>query len=267
LFYTQKRIIYFGKSLAGRKQKACKLNTSRSYKHASQNYLRIIYFNNTINKPMEIKPVRITRSRQHKQVSPNGLPIVYVGRGSKWGNPFSKNVSKINKCSCCGHIKRKKTKEINEILKETNNGIIDYAEYICELLITKFLDVQCNNILYTKEYGDVYYPGRVPQAPIWVTQDKLKHVRQFKTLSLEELRGKNLSCFCKKNKPCHADLLLKLANNFEIIPDGNQDIWLSARFVNIDKKLREENKNKTKACSNYGLPSEFFAEWSGYENK
>lgn len=33
-------------------------------------------------------PVRITRSRQHKQVSPNGLPIVYVGRPSKWGNPF-----------------------------------------------------------------------------------------------------------------------------------------------------------------------------------
>jgi hypothetical protein len=34
-------------------------------------------------------PVRIQRSRQHKQVSPNGLPIVYVGRPGKWGNPFS----------------------------------------------------------------------------------------------------------------------------------------------------------------------------------
>ena len=33
-------------------------------------------------------PVRIQRSRQHKQVSPNGLPIVYVGRGTRWGNPF-----------------------------------------------------------------------------------------------------------------------------------------------------------------------------------
>lgn len=33
-------------------------------------------------------PIRIQRSRQHKQVSPNGLPIVYCGRGSKWGNPF-----------------------------------------------------------------------------------------------------------------------------------------------------------------------------------
>ena len=35
-----------------------------------------------------MKPVRIQRSRKHKQVSPNGLPIVYVGRPGKWGNPF-----------------------------------------------------------------------------------------------------------------------------------------------------------------------------------
>jgi hypothetical protein len=33
-------------------------------------------------------PVRIQRSRQHKQVSSNGLPIIYVGRKTKWGNPF-----------------------------------------------------------------------------------------------------------------------------------------------------------------------------------
>lgn len=27
-----------------------------------------------------------------------------------------------------------------------------------------------------------------------------------------ELRGKNLACFCPLNKPCHADILLKIAN-------------------------------------------------------
>lgn len=36
----------------------------------------------------EVKPVRIQRSRQHKQSSPNGLPIVSVSRPGKWGNPF-----------------------------------------------------------------------------------------------------------------------------------------------------------------------------------
>ena len=40
---------------------------------------------------MSAKPVRLQRSRRKGAtlVSPNGLPVVYVGRGSKWGNPFS----------------------------------------------------------------------------------------------------------------------------------------------------------------------------------
>jgi len=36
-------------------------------------------------------PVRLQRSRKKgaRLVSPNGLPVVYVGRGSKWGNPHA----------------------------------------------------------------------------------------------------------------------------------------------------------------------------------
>jgi len=30
--------------------------------------------------------------------------------------------------------------------------------------------------------------------------------------SLHELRGKNLACYCKEGTPCHADVLLELAN-------------------------------------------------------
>lgn len=33
-------------------------------------------------------PVRVQRSRVTKQISPNGLPIVYAGRPSVYGNPF-----------------------------------------------------------------------------------------------------------------------------------------------------------------------------------
>jgi hypothetical protein len=35
-----------------------------------------------------MQPIRIQRSRKHKQVSPNELEIVYVGRPTKYGNPF-----------------------------------------------------------------------------------------------------------------------------------------------------------------------------------
>lgn len=38
-----------------------------------------------------MEPVRLQRSRKkgEKLVSPNGLPNVYVGRPTKWGNPWS----------------------------------------------------------------------------------------------------------------------------------------------------------------------------------
>jgi len=98
---------------------------------------------------MEIKPVRITRSRQHKQVSPNGLPIVYVGRGSKWGNPFV-----IGE-----HGSREEVIEL-------------YKKYIQIGLDAGGLD--------------------------W---------------NLKDLKGKNISCFCKQDEACHADYLLEVANN------------------------------------------------------
>ena len=34
----------------------------------------------------------------------------------------------------------------------------------------------------------------------------------FTREQLEEIRGKNLACFCKEVAPCHADVLLELAN-------------------------------------------------------
>lgn len=33
------------------------------------------------------------------------------------------------------------------------------------------------------------------------------------TLKISELKGKDLACWCKEGSPCHADLLLKLANS------------------------------------------------------
>jgi len=39
----------------------------------------------------------------------------------------------------------------------------------------------------------------------------LKHFHWMVT-HLIELRGKNLACYCKRGAPCHADVLLELAN-------------------------------------------------------
>jgi hypothetical protein len=42
---------------------------------------------------------------------------------------------------------------------------------------------------------------------LFVEQDP-KYLEQIR----QELRGKNLACFCAIDKPCHADVLLELAN-------------------------------------------------------
>ena len=34
----------------------------------------------------------------------------------------------------------------------------------------------------------------------------------YSAANVDELRGKNLACWCKPGEPCHADVLLELAN-------------------------------------------------------
>lgn len=51
-------------------------------------------------------------------------------------------------------------------------------------------------------------------------EDNVRAFRTYVTSRLEsglgyplnELRGKNLACWCKPGSPCHADVLLELAN-------------------------------------------------------
>lgn len=39
-----------------------------------------------------------------------------------------------------------------------------------------------------------------------------KYLSDYPPFGLYELTGKNLACWCKPGSPCHADILLKLAN-------------------------------------------------------
>jgi hypothetical protein len=65
--------------------------------------------------------------------------------------------------------------------------------------------VACFRSMVTKEGGwiPVALPwpcGKVPMA--WTSIEDVKR----------ELRGKNLACWCPLDQPCHADVLLELAN-------------------------------------------------------
>lgn len=46
-----------------------------------------------------------------------------------------------------------------------------------------------------------------------VDEDTVDAQRTYLTLDIKELRGKHLACWCREGAPCHADILLKIANS------------------------------------------------------
>lgn len=108
-------------------------------------------------------PQRIQRKRTSGWRMPKGA--VYVGRPSKWGNPFTRG-----RVGC---------------------GCLDPSE------------CTHRDFVYTLVSDPVEAFRRWAEA--WTNPKGLRS-------QLHELRGKDLACWCPLDQPCHADVLLKLAN-------------------------------------------------------
>lgn len=51
-----------------------------------------------------------------------------------------------------------------------------------------------------------------PQQAMDSYQEYVDKFPQIEAAAKLELRGKDLACFCREDAPCHADILLRLAN-------------------------------------------------------
>lgn len=96
-----------------------------------------------------MKPIRIQRKRTKSWKMP--LNTVYVGRPSKWGNPY-----------------------------KIGSG-----------------------------YGS--YWATTPRQAV-ISFRKFINARWLKKMIKDELKNKNLACWCPLDQKCHADILLKIAN-------------------------------------------------------
>lgn len=132
---------------------------------------------------MSDTPVRIQRKRVKGWRAPEGA--VYVGRGSIFGNPVvcTPHGCELKPCECCEPY-RCCVKVFREYL---TSGIEGRDSYTGSFVI--MLDSAGG------------YPRRNEM------------VRR-----LPELRGRDLMCWCSLDKPCHADVLLELANGLEALP-------------------------------------------------
>jgi len=107
---------------------------------------------------------RIQRKRSKGwRMPPN---TIYVGRPTKWGNPYIKGRSYDD--------------------SDEDGGNFEVFDNISEKTAVRF-------------YLEAIQ-GSFPCLPF-----KLDDVRR-------ELAGKNLACWCPLDQPCHADVLLRLAN-------------------------------------------------------
>ncbi len=136
-----------------------------------------------------IKPIRIQRSRQSKQITPNGLDIKYVGRPTKFGNPFKLIGDTI-------YIDASYRRKVLDPWVYFCHGDLEKCVRLYECVVT--------GMMQEGEYG----------IELDYLHDLSYWVNHFKSIDLSELKGKNLSCWCSTyNTPCHADVLLKLSNN------------------------------------------------------
>jgi hypothetical protein len=131
------------------------------------------------------QPRRIQRKRSKGFKMPKNT--VYVGRPSKWGNPFE--VGSMQYSEFSGVL------ELEDIKKyfKVKTGIVMGVETVIrvENQLSIPLKIEDCLFLYEKYLARGIYP-----------------LSDY----ISKLKGKNLACWCKLDEPCHADILLKLAN-------------------------------------------------------
>lgn len=145
------------------------------------------------------KPVRLHLSRgkgfdlgalSHAQ---NGLPVVVVSRPGRWGNPF--DFRKSDYCwaalsyGCRG-----------DLLGRQEASVRAFRDWI---------DPPYGRQTISHEEQPKMASGgkEVTLGPAI----KVGPAPSRKDIA-EALRGKNLACWCKPGEPCHADVLLEIAN-------------------------------------------------------
>jgi hypothetical protein len=127
-----------------------------------------------------MSPQRIQRKRTKGYRLPEGA--VYVGRPTKWGNPFEAYL-----CPCC------KAWDVRD-----NNGVTYLANHEFIRLHPRMTIGKAEAVARAVElYGNDFRLGTSDITP--------EEVRA-------ELAGKDLACWCPLSSPCHADVLLELAN-------------------------------------------------------
>jgi len=121
--------------------------------------------------------MRIQRKRTKGWRMPEGT--IYVGRPTRWGNPYQVG----DRATVHGHDSDDLIEEIE--IPVTAAMAVEAFRVHWEMRLTVFVAGDAEDIAYVAA----------------------------RRAELEELRGKDLACWCPLDQPCHTDVLLELANS------------------------------------------------------
>lgn len=138
------------------------------------------------------KPVRIQRKRVKGWTMPPNT--VSVTRPGKWGNPFDFRSSDCSWLALSFGCRGDRLGRQEASVKAFREWIEPPAEG--KKVVRMERGVTFGNDAKRVQIGPRFIVGPPPA---------IDAVRS-------ELRGKNLACFCALDQPCHADVLLELAN-------------------------------------------------------
>jgi hypothetical protein len=132
------------------------------------------------------QPVRIQRRRAKGWRAPDRA--IYVGRGSRWGNPYP--------------------------LGQTQVRIpgIDGSEWQHEGRLGKTSGQQHAFVHPDKSITWHLVQDATPEQVIELYRQWLGQRPEIVAAVREQLAGRDLMCWCPINRACHADVLLELAN-------------------------------------------------------
>lgn len=144
-------------------------------------------------------PKRIQRRRERGWRMPEGA--VYVGRPTRWGNPFQ-----AYKCDCCGYWD---VRDDNDVSYLVNHAYVRQPH------------IRADRMTWTTRYEAVIKAVRLyaDEATCWLGGWQVTRPDLY--AALPSLAGRDLACWCPledaegRPVPCHADVLLALANGGE----------------------------------------------------
>ena len=136
---------------------------------------------------LDTQPRRIQRRRTkgwQTPLDPQGRKPIYVGRGTPWGNPCT----------------------------QTRTPALDGTEWERESRLGK-TSGQWHGFRHPDGHITSHLvQNATPEQAVAMYRHWLDQRPSLAEAARTELRGRDLMCWCPPDQPCHADVLLKIAN-------------------------------------------------------